>query len=129
MTAATLRLAREPLRVPHDVDDAGVTTAGEDDEPAPGEAHHDRLVVEDQRVGLPAAVDVRLVSQEAGLERRRAIDLARHEHRPVEQERRLSFLDDLEARALERGAAGRGQLGRARGPGWRSADAARRRDG
>jgi hypothetical protein len=41
------------------------------------------------------------VSEEPDLEGRHPIDLARHEHRPVEQERRLRFLDDLEARALE----------------------------
>jgi hypothetical protein len=63
-----------------------VTAAGEDDEAATGEAHHERLVVEDQGVGLPLAVNVCLVSQEARLERRRAIDLARHQDRPVEQE-------------------------------------------
>ena len=106
------RLASEPLRLPHHVDDPGVTTSGEDHQAATGQAHHDRLVVEDQRVGLPAAVNVCLVSHEASLERRRAIDLARHEHRAVEQERRLLVLDDLEARALECGTAGRGQLGR-----------------
>ena len=49
-------LAGKPLRVAHDVDDPGVTTAGEHDEAATGEAHHDRLVVEDQRVRLPAPV-------------------------------------------------------------------------
>ena len=108
MTAAMRGLTRQPLCVPHDIDDAGVTTAGEDHEAATVEAHHDRLVVEDQRVRLPAAVDVRLVTREAGLERRRAIDLTGHEHRAVEQERRLSFLDDLEAHALERGATGHG---------------------
>jgi hypothetical protein len=41
------------------------------------------------------------VSQEAGFEHRRPIDLARHEHGAIEQERRLLVLDDLEARALE----------------------------
>jgi hypothetical protein len=50
------------------------------------------------------------VPHEAGLERRRAIDFACHEHGAVEQERGVSLLDDLEPRALECGAAGRGQL-------------------
>ena len=52
------------------------------------------------------------MSLEAGLERRRAVDLSRHEHGAVEQERGLPFLDDLEAGARQGGAAGRGQLGR-----------------
>src|SRR4051794_2172403 len=56
-----LRLAGEPLRLPHHVDDPGVTTAGEDDQPTTGETHYDCQVVEDQRVRLPAAADVGLV--------------------------------------------------------------------
>ena len=56
------RLAREPLRVSHDIDDPGMTAAGKDHEAAIGKAHHDRLVVEDQRVGLPATVNVRFMS-------------------------------------------------------------------
>src|SRR4029079_7920187 len=105
-------LPGEQLRVPDYVDDPGVTASGQHHEAATRQAHHNRLVIEDQRVGLPAAVNIGFVSLEARLERRRAIDLARHDYRAVEQERRLSFLDDLESRALQRRAAGRGQLGR-----------------
>ena len=129
MTAATCDSPVSRCACRHDVDDPGVATAGQDHESAVGETHHECLVVEDQRVGLPAAVHMCLVSGEARLERRRAIDLARHEHRAVEQEGGLLLLDDLEARALECGAAGRGQLARRRGPGSRSGDAARTRDG
>ena len=57
-----------------------MTAAGEDHESAVGETQYECLVVEDQRVGLPGAVHVCLVAGEAGLERRRAIDLACHEH-------------------------------------------------
>jgi len=92
--------------VPYDVDDPGVSTAGEDYEAGAGETQHKCLVVEDQRVRLPAAVHVCLVSGEAGFERCRAIDLARHEQRAVEQKGRLLLLDDLEARSFKRGAAG-----------------------
>jgi hypothetical protein len=42
----------------------------------------------------------------------RSIDLARHQHRAVEEERRPAVLDDVGPRPGERLAAGRGQLGR-----------------
>jgi hypothetical protein len=42
-----VRLAGELLRLPHDVDDPGVTTSGEDNQAATGDSHHDRPVIED----------------------------------------------------------------------------------
>jgi hypothetical protein len=45
------RLACERSCVCDDVGDAGMTAAGEDDEAATGQAHDERLVVEDQRPG------------------------------------------------------------------------------
>ncbi len=62
-----------------------------------------RLVVEDQRVGLPVAVAVGLEQRVSALELGRAVDLAGDEQRAVEQERRLPLLDDVEAGALEGG--------------------------
>ena len=94
------RLAREVSCVCHHVDDAGMTTACEDDKAAIGQPHHERLVVEDQPDLGPSSADVRLVSVEAGLELRCAIDLAGYQHRSVEEKRRLAFLDDLEAGTL-----------------------------
>jgi hypothetical protein len=55
-------------RVPQDVDHAGVPAPGHDDEPAPGQVHDQRLVVEDQRVRLPAVAPQRLVDREPLLE-------------------------------------------------------------
>ena len=55
---------------------------------------------------------VRLVGGEPLLEPGRAVDLARDQQRPVEQERRLLLLDDVEAGALERALAGGRQLER-----------------
>ena len=71
-----LVLAGQLARVAHDVHDARVPAAGENDEAATAHAHHEGLVVEDQRVGLPVRVAVGLVDGEALLEVRRAVDLA-----------------------------------------------------
>ena len=105
-------VARQLARVAGDVDDPRVAAAGEHDEPAAADVRDERLVVEDQRVGPPVAVAVSLVTREAALEVAGAIDLARHEQGAVEQEARLALLDDLEACALERALARRGQLDR-----------------
>ena len=112
-TTAWMRsLAGEPPHVAQDVDDAGVPAAGQDDEAASAHPRHERLVVEDQRVGLPRAVPMRLVPGEPAFEARAAVHLAGHEQRPVEEERRLSLLHDLEARALQGAPARRGELDR-----------------
>ena len=74
--------------------------------------HDQRLVVEHQRVRFPPPVTQRLLRRKAGLEPRRAVDFAGDQHAAAEQEARLAVLDDREARALERGAAGRRQLDR-----------------
>jgi hypothetical protein len=50
------------------------------------------------------------VPLEAGLELGRTIDLARDQHRPVEEKRGLTLLDDLEARAFQGQAARGGEL-------------------
>jgi hypothetical protein len=77
-----------------------VAAAAEDDEAAFGRAQHHRLVVQDQRVGLPAALPECLASTEASLELRGAIDLARDQHRAVEQDGGPALLDDPEPGAL-----------------------------
>ena len=88
------RLAGQPpARSRHDVDDPGVPASGEDRRrPSPGDDGVDEgLVVEDQRVRLPAAVPPCLVDGEAGARtRRRAVDFTGDEHRAVEQERWLA---------------------------------------
>ena len=99
-------------RMPHDVDHAGMPAPGDDDEPAAGHVHDQRLVVEDQRVRLPAPVPQRLVDREALLEVGRTRHLAGDQHAAGEQERRLRPLDDVEADALQRAAAGGRQLPR-----------------
>ena len=84
-----------------------VTAAGEGDEPFPGHVDDERLVIEDQRIGLPCPAPTRLMEREAAFERVGGIDLAGDEDRPVEQKARLSSLDDVEA-ALLQGATARG---------------------
>ena len=112
MIAAILLLTGELLRIADRVDDAGVSAAAQNDEAAVAQAEHERLVVEDQRIRLPAAVAVGLVALEAGLELGRPIDLAGDQRRSVEEEGWLPLLDDREAQVLERGATARGELGR-----------------
>ena len=104
--------AGQALGVAADVDHAGVPAAGEDDEPAPGDVGDQCLVVQDQRVGLPAAAAPGLVDGEPLLEAGDAVDLAGDQHRPVIQERRLPLLDDVKARFVQGAAAGGGQLER-----------------
>ena len=112
MIAATRSLPGQPPRVPDGVDDAGMTAAAQDHQAAVAHADHERLIVEDQRVGLPAAAVQCLVSSKPVSNSRRAVDLAGDQCRAVEQERRLALLDDLKAHALERRPAGRRQLAR-----------------
>src|SRR5262245_12220584 len=106
-----LPLSGQLLRVANGVDDPGVAAAADQDEAAFAQPQHQRLVVEDQRVGLPAAVTEGIVPLEARLELRRSINLAGDQHRTVEQERGPALLDDLEACPLEGGATRRGKLG------------------
>ena len=60
--------AGQALGVVADVDDPGVPAAGQDGQPAPGGVGDQRLVIEDQRVGFPAAAAPGLVDGEPLLE-------------------------------------------------------------
>jgi hypothetical protein len=102
--------AGEAAGVAGDVDDAGMAAPGEHHQTGPAEVHDQSLVVEDQRVGLPAVVVVGLVEGHAGLEVRGPRHLAGDQHRAVEQQRRLLVLDDLEPGSGQRPLAQRGQL-------------------
>ena len=84
--------ASEPLGLLADVDDLGVRAAGEYDEALAGDVGDERLIVEDERIGCPAAVAARLVDGEALLEAAASVDLAGDEHRSVQQKRRLPAL-------------------------------------
>ena len=112
MIAASFRSPGQLLRVADGVHDPGVAAAAEHDQPAVAHASDQRLVVEDQRIGLPAVVAERLVPLEAGLELGRPVDLAGDQHRAVEEERWLALLDDLETGAFQRRAARRRELDR-----------------
>src|ERR1039458_1857526 len=109
---ANLVLAGKPARVSHRVDDAGVTAPAQHHQPPITEAQHQRLVVEDQRIRLPAVLAERLMPGKPGLERRLPVDLTRDEHCAVEQKRRLAFLHDRESHLLERSATSGWELGR-----------------
>jgi hypothetical protein len=69
------------------LDDARVPASGQDDQPAPGEAGDQRLVIEDQRAGFPAGAAPGLVDCEPSLDAGDAAGLAGDQHRPAEQER------------------------------------------
>src|SRR5580704_536411 len=104
--------ATEALGVPGDVDHARVTAAGDHHQAAAADVDDERLVIEDQRVGLPAVGGPSLLRRETGLPPGGARDLAGDQHGPAEQETRLLFLDDVEAGPGERAAAGSGQFDR-----------------
>ena len=63
----------QPHRVPGDVHRTGVAAPGEHHESAPADVDHQRLLVEDQRVGLPPPVAPGLVVRQAALELRGAV--------------------------------------------------------
>src|SRR6185312_15186676 len=98
--------AGQSLGVAADVDDARVPAAGQHDQSATGNVRDQRLVVEDERVGLPAVAAPSLVDREATFEVGGAVNLTGDQHRAVEQERRLPLLDDVEPGVLQRAAAG-----------------------
>ena len=81
------------------IDDAGLPTATDSDETRTGHVHHERLIIEKERGGIPALAAISLMARQADVERSRAVDLARDHDRAVEQKRRLAILDDLEADA------------------------------
>jgi hypothetical protein len=100
-------LAGHSPRVTNGVHDAGVAARGEYDKALAGHVRDQRLVIQDQRVGLPLPVTAGLRDRKAAPEAQRAVDLAGNQQRPVQQKRGLLLLDDLKAGALEAAAAGR----------------------
>jgi len=72
--------------VPGDVDRAGVATAGQHDQTPAPHVYDEGLVVDDQRVGLPAPVAPGLVEGHALFELGRAVDLTGDQHAAVQQE-------------------------------------------
>ena len=102
----------EPLGVPGDVDHARVAAAGDHDQAPAADVDDQRLVIEHERVRLPAAVEPGLLRREARLVPAGPRDLAGDQHRPAEQEARLLLLDDVEARLFQRATAGGGNLDR-----------------
>jgi len=89
-----------------------VAAAGDDHQAAAGDIDDEGLVVEHERIGLPAAAEPGLLRRETRLVPGGARDLAGDQHGPAEQETRLLFLDDVEPGLGQRAAAGGGQLDR-----------------
>src|SRR5688500_4030303 len=89
-----------------------MAAARDDDKAVAAHAGDERLVVEDQRIRLPALDPVGLVTREAALELGGAVDFAGDVQRALQQKRRLAVLDDVEPGALQRALAGRRQLDR-----------------
>jgi hypothetical protein len=72
--------------MPRDVDGTGVAASGEHDQATPPHVHGERLVVEDQRIGLPAPIPVRFVEGQTLLEVGGAVDLAGDEDAAIQQD-------------------------------------------
>ena len=85
-----------------DVDHPRVTAAREDHQPLPTNVHHQRLLIQDQRVWSPLPLPQRLVNREPLLERRRPLHLPGDQYRSIDEEARLPRLHDLEPSALQR---------------------------
>ena len=95
-----------------DVDHARVPAAGDDHQALARHVHDQRLLVQDHRVGLPAAVQPGLLRREAGLVAGDPRHLAGDQDRALEQEARLFLLDHVEARLRQPAPAGRRHLAR-----------------
>jgi hypothetical protein len=85
--------AGQPLGVPGNVHHAGVAAAGDHHDALVADVHDERLIIEHERVGLPASVEPGLLRREAWLVPRGPGDLAGDQHGPAEQEAGLAFLD------------------------------------
>src|SRR6266851_9467277 len=93
-----------------DVDHAGVAAAGDHDQSLAADVDNERLIVQDERVGLPDLIDPGLLDREARLVAADAWHLAGDQDGSVEQEAWLLVLDNVEAGLPQRGRAGGRQL-------------------
>ncbi len=89
-----------------------MAAAGDDHQAPVADVHDHRLVVEDERVRLPPLAAPCLLDGEPRLVSGGPVHLAGDQDRVLEQEAGLPLLDDLEAGALQRTAARRGNLDR-----------------
>ncbi len=87
--------------MPQDVDDPRVAATRQHDEALVAHVDDHGLIVPDPGVGLPARVAAGELEREALLEVREPIDLARHQHRAVEEQRGTRVLDHLPTLAIE----------------------------
>src|SRR5688572_33421874 len=77
--------AREFLGITNGIDRARVTAAGHHDEPFFPDVHHQSLIIMDERIGLPCAVDLRIMDRKPFLEFGCTMNLAGHQHHTVHQ--------------------------------------------
>src|SRR5262249_31230347 len=99
-------LVGQAAGVAADGGDSRVAAAGDHQQALVFDVDDERLIVEDEGVGLPAAAGPGLLRREPGLVTGGAGHFAGDQDRSVEQETGLLFFDDLKARAGERPAAG-----------------------
>ncbi len=74
----------EPLGVPHDVDGAGVCTAGQDHETLASKMNHHGLIIDNERVWLPGGSGPRLMRR-----RHSVLEIGRSVHLTGDQDRAL----------------------------------------
>jgi hypothetical protein len=104
--AGDLVAAGQAPGVAQDVDRAGMGAGRHHHQALAGDVDDQVLVVQDQRVGLPAVAGPRLVDGEADLELGDPGDLARDQHLVVEQQGRAALLDHLQVLGLQVNPAG-----------------------
>jgi len=90
--------------VPESIDRARMTAACQHHQALITHMDHESLVVMDERIGLPGAVDFRIVYREALFEVRAAMDLAGDEDQPFHEIGRTACFDKLHAFLLEQAA-------------------------
>src|SRR5579859_1824195 len=95
------RSAGERQRIPCDVDDAGVTTAGQNHKPTVADVDDHRLIVEDEWIGLPMVVVPGVLHGETRLVAGGAVHFAGDKHRIIEEKTWLAFFHNGEAGAMQ----------------------------
>ena len=93
--------AGEFLSVTNRIDGTSMTAAGQYDESFVPHIHHQRLIVMDERIGLPRAIDLGIVNRKSLFEVCAAMDLSCYQHHLFDQIRRTALFDELDIFLLQ----------------------------